>query len=466
MTLTDARGDAVTGASARSLDLFETAVRQFQTYSGNPVATIDAAIADSPDFAMAHSLRAWMHLLAMEAAAVPTARDSAGHAARTAGTTRERGHAAAANLMVAGEIGHALRVLDDVLIDHPRDAVALQAAHIGDYLTGDARSLRDRVARVLPGWSSSVPGYSTVLGMYAFGLEETGAYDRAERLGREAVALDPRDAWAQHAVAHVLEMQNRIGDGIAWMRGNQDSWTQGTLMAVHNWWHLALFHLDHEEHDAVLALYDAQVRGTPSAVVLDMIDASALLWRLHLPGIDVGDRWSELADAWEPLAEDAFYAFNDLHAMMAFIGDGRQEAAAALLAAQAARAKQPGDNGWITQAVGWPLCRAFMAFGQEDYGSCLDILRAVRTTANRFGGSHAQRDIIDLTLLEAALRSGRTALAAALAAERLAIKPKSRASLCLRDRTGSAAQPALPAERRHTPRRSGLEDPGHAPPSP
>jgi tetratricopeptide (TPR) repeat protein len=434
-SMTDARGDTVTGASARALDLFEQAVAQFQTYSGDPVATIDAALADSPDFGMAHAFRAWIHLLATETAAMPVARESVRRVEDTARTTRERGHAAALDLMLSGEMRHAVRVLDDVLLAYPRDALALQAAHLGDLFLGDARSLRDRIARVLPGWSPDVPGYHAVLGMYAFGLEENNAFARAEAFGREAIALNPRDAWAQHAVAHVMEMEGRVEDGIVWMRDRQDDWSQCALMAVHNWWHLALFHLDREDHDAVLALYDQQIRGTRSMIVVDMVDASALLWRLGLLGVDVGDRWRELADLWEPLAEDAHFAFNDLHAMMAFVGDGRQEAATALLKAQAARAGQPGDNGAVIAAVGRPLCRAFMAFGQEDYDTCIDILRAVRTTAGRFGGSNAQRDVIDLTLTEAALRSGHSALAAALAAERLAQKPESRLNLRLRGRS-------------------------------
>src|SRR5688500_2828198 len=125
MISTDARGDMVTGASARALELFEQAIAQFQTYSGDPVATIDAAIADSPDFCMAHAFRAWVHVLATEAAALPTARDSARRVEATAETGRERGHAAALDLMLAGELRHGLRVLDDVLLIHPRDVVAL-----------------------------------------------------------------------------------------------------------------------------------------------------------------------------------------------------------------------------------------------------------------------------------------------------------------------------------------------------
>lgn len=104
--------------------------------------------------------------------------------------------------------------------------------------------LRDRIGRALPSWGSDMPGYHAILGMQAFGLEEMGEYIRAEKLGRTAVEIEPRDGWAQHAVAHVMEMQSRQKDGIAWMRADPEAWTRESFLKVHNWWHLALFHYD------------------------------------------------------------------------------------------------------------------------------------------------------------------------------------------------------------------------------
>src|SRR5690606_14103564 len=185
--------------------------------------------------------------------------------------------------------------------------------------TGNARMLRDRIARALPSWDETMPGFHAVLGMHAFGLEESGDYGRAERQGRRAVELEPRDGWAQHAVAHVMEMQSRQRDGIAWMRANTDNWTKESFLQVHNWWHLALYHFDLGEADEVLALYDGPIFGDRSTVALNMVDASALLWRLHLAGVDAGNRWDALAANWESHADAANYAFNDAHAMMAFV---------------------------------------------------------------------------------------------------------------------------------------------------
>ncbi len=162
----------------------------------------------------------------------------------------------------------------------PRDLVGLQVGHLIDFYRASARGLRDRIARVLPKWSEDVPGYSIVLGMYAFGLEETGNYSQAEAFGREAVARQPLDCWAHHAVAHVMEMQGRAEDGIGWMQAREPYWTgDDNFFKVHNWWHKALYHLDLEQGSEVMALYDEKVRADKSTVALDLVDASALLWR-------------------------------------------------------------------------------------------------------------------------------------------------------------------------------------------
>jgi hypothetical protein len=177
----------------------------------------------------------------------------------------------------------------------------------------------------------------------------------------------------------------------------------------------------------VLDIYDRLVHPKPSQIAYENIDASALLWRLYLRGVDVGDRWQALAQDWAPAVEDGYYAFNDAHAVMAFVGAGRLdlvERAVAAMARQAASGA-PGGNGMMTRDVGLPLARAMVAFSRGDHDTCIDLLLGMRQHAHRFGGSHAQRDVVHLTLLESALRAGRTRLAQALVAERTALKPDS-----------------------------------------
>jgi tetratricopeptide (TPR) repeat protein len=425
MQTKDYTGHAVSGANANSIERLETALHELRCYIRDPLATVNAALAQAPEMTMAHVLLAYLNLLGTEPAALPAARQACEDAAKLPATDRERRHLQAARLIAEGRWRDAGRVLEDLSIDYPRDALALQEGHLVDFYVGDSRMLRDRIARALPAWSKSMPGYHAVLGMHAFGLEETGDYAQAEAQGRRGVELEPRDGWSQHAVAHVMEMQSRQRDGIAWMRANPDAWSRESFFAVHNWWHLALYHLDLGEIDEVLALYDGPVYGKHSAVMLEMIDASAMLWRLTLRGIDVGNRWEAVADNWAPVATAGNYAFNDMHAMMAFVGSGRTRAADAVLDAQAAALERGGDNVAFISEVGRPATRAIRAFGDGNYAEVIRLLRPIRNHAYRFGGSHAQRDLLDLTLIEAAMRGGETQLATALVTERLAAKPAS-----------------------------------------
>ncbi len=426
MTIKDFRGDAVSGATAEALAHFEQALADFHCYRGNPFVPLDAAIAAAPDFAMAHLMRAHLFLSGMEAAGLAPAREAIAAATPLLRTERERLHAAAAGALAQGRFDDAAERFEDILLAHPRDALALQMGHLLDFYRGDARNLRDRVVRVMPNWSKNLPGWHALLGMQAFGLEECGEYAKAEEAGRAACEIQPQDAWAHHAVAHVMEMQGRVEDGIAWASSRVDHWAPDNMMAVHNWWHLALYHLEREEIATVLQLYDRQVRGGASTVVLDMIDASALLWRLQLRGVAIGQaRWDEIAEAWAPLREDGFYAFNDVHALISFLGAGRRDRVEQQLATLRRSARDGGSNAAMAAQVALPVAEALLAFAEGRYRQTVSWLRPVRSIAHRFGGSHAQRDLLDLTLIEAAHRGGDTALVRALAAERLRVRPAS-----------------------------------------
>ncbi len=176
--------------------------------------------------------------------------------------------------------------------------------------------------------------------------------------------------------------------------------------------------------DKALALYDGPIRQDRSAVALDMVDASALLWRLHLTGQDVGPRWQELADAWDQHADGKLYPFNDWHAVMAYLGAGRDDRVDEVLAAMGGTGVSSETGAWARH-IGRPLTEGFVAFWRGDHATAVARLYPARYIVNAFGGSHAQRDIIDWTLTEAALRGGTRDLAEGLAHERLAAKPHS-----------------------------------------
>lgn len=424
----DTLGNPLSGALPSSVQHYEWALQQFQCYCCDPLATIETACAERPDFVMGRVLHAWLHLLGTEPAGWPVARADLEQARQWPSNAREQAHLRAIARLIDGHWHGARRVLEDLNLDYPLDGLGLLAGHVLDFYVGDARMLRDRIARAFPAWSPAMPGYHALLGMHAFGLEECGAYSRAAASGHAALLLEPRDAWAHHAVTHVLEMQGRQHEGIAWMRDRQPQWAVDNFFATHNWWHLALFHLDLDEIDAVLGLFDEAIGTSQSPLALDLVDASALLWRLYLRGVDVGDRWGTVADRWLPFADTGHYAFNDAHAMMAFVCDRRQEAIQTLLAAQQRALQGKGDNAMFSRDVGAPLCQAILALVEGHPARTVELLRPLRSIAHRFGGSHAQRDLIDLTLLEAALRDGQQTLARGLAAERVDAKPGSPAA--------------------------------------
>jgi tetratricopeptide (TPR) repeat protein len=318
----------------------------------------------------------------------------------------------------------ACAVWEDILVEHPNDAIAMFAAHQGDFFLGQLGELRDRVARRLPDIEKGSPLEGYYWGMYAFGLEEMGDYDKALEVGRRAVERYKNNAWATHAVAHIFEMTNRVDEGEQWLVTRASDWVNSTL-AVHLWWHLALYYCDQQRWDGALELFDLRIRRPNSTVVMELLDASALLWRLKLYGVEVGDRWQSLAEAWEPRIDEAWYAFNDMHAMMTFAGARRFDLAQRLIHVLQATSAMPTDNGMVTRTIGLPVSEALLAYAGTHYASAVALLAPVRTIAVRAGGSHAQRDFLAQTLLSAAEKSGHVQLARALLNERLALRPLS-----------------------------------------
>jgi tetratricopeptide (TPR) repeat protein len=427
--LHDHRGLAVSTDNSAALEHFETALAQFHAYRGDPIATLDQALAADESFVLAHLAKAFMAATAGEGRVVPLARSAVARAEELSGqaNARERALLVAARQLVDGKWHDACRSFDAVLREWPRDALAVQTAHLMDFYRGDALNLRNRVSRVLPSWSASLPGYSYLLGMHAFGLEECNQYADAEATARRALDLVPTDGWAVHAVTHVMEMQGRIDEGIGWLTSREADWaTPDNAFAPHNWWHLALFHMDRGAFDAALDLYDRKIDGPQADLVLVLIDCTALLWRLQLEGVNIGDRFERVADRWhgKALDERGFYAFNDLHAMMSFAATGRAADGERLLAEMRTMAASGvGANRMMTRDIGLPLAEGVLDYARGQFGDAIGRIEPVRDAANGFGGSHAQRDVLTLTLITAALRAGDFARARHLLAERQVHKP-------------------------------------------
>ena len=277
--------------------------------------------------------------------------------------------------------------------------------------------------RVLGAWDARLPGYGFVLGCHAFALEECGAYEAAERSGRDAIAIEPADIWAAHAVAHVFEMQDRPADGLAWVAAQEPQWGETNNFRYHLFWHRCLFLLALGRGEEVLARYDSEVRAEPSDDYLDIANAAALLWRLEQEGLGVGERWHELAERARTHTDDHVLVFADLHYLMALAASGDGEAIERWRAASRAHAAGTDDTAArVLTTVGIALGEATLAHRRRDWHGVVETLLPVRADIVRIGGSHAQRDLFAQMLIDAALQH-RPELALTLIAERLAARP-------------------------------------------
>jgi tetratricopeptide (TPR) repeat protein len=427
MLMRDPRGEPISVGEADSVDRFEAALTDVLGYAGDPVGKLDAAVAADPMLILGHLLRAHVFLFALQPGFSVKA-DASIAAAETlaAGATeRERLHLAAAKAWTAGELTKARAAFDAILTAHPRDLMALMFAHQADFFSGATAALEERPARALAAWSPDLPGRGYVQSMLAFGLEEAGAYSEAEALGREAVARNPKDVWGIHAVGHVLEMQGRDEEGIVWYGEREADWAPGCYFAVHNAWHLALYHVDRDDAEGALAVYDRLLRPGRRSILLNLCDATALLWRLHLAGVAVGDRWAELTNLMTPHTLARVHVFDDVHLAIAMAGAGRCFALVELLRSLEEQAAGHGERAMMTRLVGLPAARAMAAFSHGAYAAAVAQLLGLRPHVRLMTGSAAQRDVLELTLIEAALRDGQGSLARDLLARRLERKPSS-----------------------------------------
>ena len=427
MTQFDKRGNPVSYGRRQAIDALDVAFDLLHAYQADPLAAVDKVIADHPDFAMAHAFRAGALATATDKAFEPELIKSVQAAEALAPTAnhRERAHIAAARAWLDGDWERATELWGSVSIAHPHDLLALQFAHVGDFFLGSSYMLRDRIARVLPHWSRDLPGYGFVEGMYAFGLEETGDHVQAEARARAAVAMNPQDGWAVHAVAHVMEMQGRAAEGAHFLAAGAEAWAPNSLFAFHLWWHEALFHLDAGDAASALTLFDEKISAAGFSQALELLDGSSLLWRISLLGHDVGERWVGLAERWQTRVDDGYYAFNDVNAMMAFVGAGDGESQRRQIETLKRAGTGNGTYAMMSREIGLPACEGLAAFGRGDHARAIEWLLPLRAKAHRLGGSHAQRDMFSWTLTEAAIRCGDRALADAFVAERRSWKPES-----------------------------------------
>ena len=398
-------------------------IRAFLAHGTATPTHLGAVLAGAPGFAMGHAAKGLFSLMMgrkeLNAVARDAGQDAVAALAASGGNTRERLWVRALGEWLDGRPSGAIAAMERILVDHPTDTLSAKVSHAIRFILGDGVGMRASIENVLDAHKGhDLEGY--VLGCHAFTLEETGEYRAAEAAGLKGLQLASDDAWGLHAVAHVYDMTARPDHGISLIENNCDAWGHCNNFRYHVWWHKALLHLDRGENDIVLAIYDDQVRADKTDDYRDMANATSLLMRLELEGVNVGDRWVELADFAQNRTDDGCLVFADLHYMLALAAAGRNDAQAAMTQRFAVDAMRSGEMPARVANPGKAALAGLNAFAEGRYDLAFQNLAAARPAMQTIGGSHAQRDVFERMTIDAGLRAGMVDATEALIEERTA----------------------------------------------
>jgi hypothetical protein len=419
---TDALGNPVGLQHASSLAGLNNFVEGFiasQARVGNILET--AAVDEAP---LVQAYAAALHMFAETRPASANARPFIDKALASplTPTARERSFISAVQAWVDGDVLRSASLLEQHVHDFPRDMVALKLAHYHLFNLGDSPGMLRLALACLPE-AADVP---YLHGMLAFGWEQCHLLEQAEASARHAIALEPSEPWAHHALAHVMLTQGRIEEGHEFLCGVSDSWVGlNSFMVTHNWWHQALFALELQEDEEVLALYDRQVWGVAKDYSQDEVNAVSLLARLELAGVDVGQRWQDLADHLLQHVADQVLPFLDMQYLYGLARAGRPQADQLLrnIEAHAAQVAPGLRSAW--QRVCVPASRGLLAHARGDWQRAVDEMGQALPRLMEIGGSHAQRDLFSQVHLDALIRSGHLAAAQNLLQQQLRGQPES-----------------------------------------
>jgi tetratricopeptide (TPR) repeat protein len=419
---TDSLGNPVTlqhRGSATGLNDFVEGLISSQARVANILET--AAVDEAP---LVQAYAAALHMFAETRSASASARPYLQRALASPlpPTARERGFIEAVRAWVDGDVPRSVGTLEQHLRDFPRDLVALKLAHYHLFNLGDSPGMLRLALASLPA-AADVP---YLHGMLAFGWEQCHLLEQAEASARQAISMERNEPWAHHALAHVMLTQGRIHEGHEFMAGVSDSWVGlNSFMLTHNWWHQALFALELERHEEVLALYDDRVWGVAKDYSQDEVNAVSLLARLELAGVDAGGRWQDLADHLLLHVADQVLPFLDMHYLYGLARAGRPQADELLrnIEQHAAQAAPALRSAW--QRVCVPASRGLLAHARGDWQGAIDELGQALPRLAEIGGSHAQRDLFSQLHLDALIRGGKLAAAQNLLQQQLRGQPES-----------------------------------------
>ncbi|XP_072732672.1 tetratricopeptide repeat protein 38 [Ciconia boyciana] len=436
-------GLVLSTTSNEACKLFDAALTQYATWANNEsLGGIEGCLsklkAADPNFTMGHVIANGLELIGTGTSVrLNKELDSAMRTMMMLSksqplTEREKLHVSALDMFARGELPKACDLWEQILQSYPTDLLALKFSQDTYFYLGYHIQMRDSVARVYPFWTPDTPLSSYVKGYYSFGLMETNLFDRAEELAREALAINQTDAWSVHTIAHVNEMKAEVKKGLEFMKETETNWKNSDMLACHNYWHWALYFIEKGEYEAALTIYDNHIapRCLSSGSMLDVVDNCSMLYRLHLEGVKLGDRWNNVLKLTKKHTKDHILLFNDVHILMSSLGAKDHKTTDELLTTLQELAKAPSEDHELSLApsLGLPLCQAFVEFENGNCDKAVDLLYPIRYQLIQLGGSNAQRDVFSQLLIHAALNSKSQAkqnLARCLLRERDVMRPNS-----------------------------------------
>ena len=439
----DPRGEIVTTDSADAIERLEHAVFGLLGHRADTAQHLEAALALDPVLIPALCLQGFAIKCLGRRDLDPAARSCLDRAqdglAARGGSAREHALVAALASWCAGEPLQAARRLSTSLRAHPRDLLTFKLHQALHFILGQPVEMRSGAEQTLAALTESESGYGYVLGCRAFALEETGQLSAAERDARRAIELEPLDAWGTHALAHVLERQDRAQEGLELMLRAEAGLAGCNNFRGHLAWHRSLFLLQLARHDEALALHDQEIAIHLGRDYRDVSNASSLLLQLERVGVEVGDRWQRLAQLARERIGDHRSAFADAHYMLALVQCGERSAAAQFLAAMRLRAGEGGHMALVQRHVGVPIAASIAELGCGRAAAAVRMLAPTARAWAAVGGSHAQRDTFWHLLLMATEQGGELSLARALLTQRLQQPPNNRFA---RERLAQLTKPA------------------------
>ena len=390
--------------TAQGLDDFVHGFLAYQPKAANILATADNAKSNA--LANAYAGMLWMFLEAPVAADKAAPYIARAKAAQTS-NPRERSTLMIAATWASGDVLETMQMCESHSDQYPRDLVIIKLAQYLHFNAGDAPAMLRTCLKALP--DAAHEPY--VHGMIAFGYEQCHQLAQAEASARHAIEIEPKDAWAHHAIAHVMLSEGRVVEGAKFMEEMAPRWEGlNSFMYSHNWWHLALFYISMGQHDDVLAAYDTHVWGLEKNFAQDQIGAASLLARMELAGIDVGDRWADVADHIAQRGADTTLPFLTMQYLYA-LGRSDNPMADTLISAIKQKASAPGFDQEVWQNVALPACEGLLAYTRRDFETTVKQLGLALPRMAEIGGSHAQRDLFEQVHLDALMQTDRLAQA-------------------------------------------------------